>query len=500
METKRKSWQLSLPALRGVTLIAPPIAFALLWLTPKVRWREKILGTLGIPLFGILHGAALLWCLHHFFDLTLYEWRGGYYPTLTLHQTRPDYSALEEHRKRTRSTPAEPNATPSDDCWPGFRGPNRDGICSDTRLLKTFGNGGVRLLWRQPIGGGYGSFAIANGVAFTIEQRRSQGVVTAYDLATGRELWAHGWEAEFRETIGGDGPRATPIWHDGRIYAQGACGELRSLDAIAGKLIWRHNVLQENGAPSLEYGCSASPLVFDDLVVTVPGGSNGASVAAYDQLTGARRWAVGNDRQSYVSPMLVTLAGERQILVVAAQRTMGLSAADGTMLWEFRWGEPLMGRNVAQPVLWDGDKFLLSAGYGVGCVAVQVVRGKHELKARELWRNGFLKNKFSSSIFWQGNLYGLDEDILTCLDASTGGRRWKDGRYGYGQLLLASDCLVILCGNGDLALVRARPDRHEEMFRVPAIHGKTWNYPAICSGKLLIRNLAEMACFDLSTP
>jgi outer membrane protein assembly factor BamB len=155
---------------------------------------------------------------------------------------------------------------------------------------------------------------------------------------------------------------------------------------------------------------------------------------------------------------------------------------------------------VAQAVIWDGDKFLLSAGYGVGCTAVQVARGTNRFTARELWRNRFLKNKFSSSIFWQGSIYGLDEEILTCLDAATGQRRWKDGRYGYGQLLLADGSLVILCGNGDLALVQARPDKFHELSRVPALNGKTWNHPAIADGKLLIRNLAEMACFDLSGP
>lgn len=98
---------------------------------------------------------------------------------------------------------------------------------------------------------------------------------------------------------------------------------------------------------------------------------------------------------------------------------------------------------------------------------------------KELWRNKFLKNKFTSSVLHHGHLYGLDEDILVCLDATTGERRWKDGRYGYGQVLLASGHLVILCGDGDLALVQALPDRHVEIARIPGIKGKTWNHPAL---------------------
>jgi outer membrane protein assembly factor BamB len=115
-----------------------------------------------------------------------------------------------------------------------------------------------------------------------------------------------------------------------------------------------------------------------------------------------------------------------------------------------------------------------------------------------IWRNKNLKNKFSSSVFWQGHVYGLDEDILTCLDAATGNRRWKGGRYGYGQLLLADGHLIVLSAEGELALVEATPEEFRELARFQAINGKTWNYPALAAGRLLVRNGAEMACFDIS--
>ena len=141
---------------------------------------------------------------------------------------------------------------------------------------------------------------------------------------------------------------------------------------------------------------------------------------------------------------------------------------------------------------------MLSAGYFTGCAAVEVSRKGDSFAARIIWQNSNLKNKFTSSIFWHGYIYGLDEDILTCLDPLTGERKWKDGRYGYGQLVLASGHLVILSGEGELGLVRATPERREEVARFQAIKGKTWNHPSIASGKLLVRNGSEMACFDLS--
>ena len=128
---------------------------------------------------------------------------------------------------------------------------------------------------------------------------------------------------------------------------------------------------------------------------------------------------------------------------------------------------------------------------------VEVSRTGPGFSARTVWKNKVMKNKFASSVFWQGHLYGLDEDILTCLDAESGERKWKQGRYGYGQLLLASGHLVVLSGEGELALVRAVPEKCEEIARFQAIHGKTWNVPAIAEGRLLVRNALEMACFEL---
>jgi outer membrane protein assembly factor BamB len=197
--------------------------------------------------------------------------------------------------------------------------------------------------------------------------------------------------------------------------------------------------------------------------------------------------------------MLVNLAGERQILVNAARRVVGLRPSDGALLWEFPW-RVQYDNAISQPVLVSSNRFMLSAGYGGGSALVEVSRSGEQFSARQVWKNLNLKNKFNSSVFHEGFLYGLDEGILTCLDASTGTRRWKDGRYGYGQMLLASGHLVILGGEGDLALVQATPERHMELARFPALKGKTWNHPSIAGGRLFIRNAVEMACYDLSAP
>ena len=390
-----------------------------------------------------------------------------------------------------------PEATaPDTPYWTDFRGPRRDGHYRERPIPTDWPSGGLIPMWKQPIGGGYASFVVAAGRAFTIEQRAQQEVVAAYDVETGRELWTSSWEAIFRESLGGDGPRATPTWAEGIVYALGGTGELRALDDTEGRVIWQTNILDDSGARNLDWGMAASPLVVDDTLVVLPGGPNGGSVVAYDRHTGARAWSVLDDQQAYSSPMLVTLAGVRQILVFSATRLMGLLPGRGDVLWEYPWRTDF-GINAGQPIVLGEDRVFLSSGYGTGAAVIEVSAIGSRFSVREVWRNNRMKNQFTSSVIHEGFVYGLDESILACLDAATGELQWKGGRYGYGHVLLASGHLIVLAENGDLALVRATPERHKEIVRFPALSGKTWNHPAIAGGYLLIRNLAEMAAYDL---
>jgi outer membrane protein assembly factor BamB len=460
---------------------------------------RRLFGALGIVLLALLCGGALPRLLLKRAGLQL-EWRGGYVPTLTRGMPTSDYDAVERDRAGHAGTPVTASASEATNAyWTGFRGPRRDGHYDERPILTNWPSTGLRLLWRQPVGGGFGSFAIAKGLVFTIEQRRDEEVVAAYELASGREVWTHRWKADFKGTNGDEGPRTTPTYSEGRLYALGALGELRCLEAATGKLVWSRNVATENRAPPLDHGVSASPLVSDEKLIVLAGAGHGHSVVCYDKRDGKPLWGALDDMVGYVSPMLVTLAGQSQVAVCTTNRTVGLGLEDGKVLWGYDWRLLQDQLPITQPVLLGTNRFLLSAGYGTGCAAVEVARTASGLAARTLWRNTHLKNKFASSVFWEGNIYGLDEDILTCLGAETGDRKWKDGRYGYGQLILASGHLVILTDSGTLALVKATPLQHEELARFQAIRGKTWNPPAMAEGKLLVRNAAEMACFDIST-
>jgi outer membrane protein assembly factor BamB len=381
--------------------------------------------------------------------------------------------------------------------WADFLGPGRLGHYDQKPILTSWPAGGLHQVWKQPVGGGYASFTVANGLAFTIEQRRGSEVVAAYDVRTGRERWTHSWKALFEEVLGGNGPRATPVWDDGRVYALGAQGELRCLESATGKPIWNKNILTDNGAVNLQWGMSASPLVVDGKVIVAPGGDHGNSIVAYDKLSGKRVWGSLDDRAAYDSPTLATVGGRRQLLAITAKRAVGLAVEDGKLLWEYPWVTQ-NDINVAQPIVVAPNRVYLSSAYGHGAAVLELTPKGDGFETRVVWSSNRMKNKFNSAVLHEGFIYGLDDGILACVDAESGELKWKGGRYGYGQLLLASGHLVVLTEEGDVVLVRATPDTHREVARFTALSGKTWNIPAISDGLLLVRNEVEMAAFRIA--
>ena len=516
MESAPKSapWHQSMTVLMIATLLLPPLGLVMLWIRKDSGIGKKIFASFAIL---ALVASYLFFAYSHGLFARRDPNMEGHYDELE--RQRAEQRAAATPASSTPTSSADPKANPaaaavsnaneskagpvapavrsSRSYWTNYRGPARDGRYDEAPIRTAWPAEGLPLLWKQPIGGGYASFVVAEGMAFTIEQRRRQEIVAAYDVETGRELWTHGSDAEFIESMGGDGPRATPTWEAGRLWALGAEGDLRCFDAKTGKLHWSRNILADNGASNLQWGMAAAPLIVDDKVVVLPGGRSGKSVAAYNKLTGAPVWKSLNDTQAYVSPMLVTLAGKRQILVETANRVVGLAVEDGSLLWETSWNTD-MGINCSQPIVIDANRFFLSSGYGKGAALVEITGSGGGLTARKVWENSSMKNKFNSSVLYEGNVYGLDEGILTCVDATTGDRKWKGGRYGYGQLILASGHLVVITDTGELVLVKATPDKHTEVAKFSAIEGKTWNYPAIAEGRLLVRNQTQMACFDLS--
>jgi outer membrane protein assembly factor BamB len=242
--------------------------------------------------------------------------------------------------------------------------------------------------------------------------------------------------------------------------------------------------------------------VIDSLVIVNPG-APGASLAAYDIDTGDLIWQGGNAGASYSSPQPVLLGGVEQVLDFNADGVTAHDRQTGRVLWNIPWiSNPEERNNVCQPVVVPGDAdrpdaVFLASGYGVGCGLFDIHHSGDKWDAVERWHNRNLKAKSSSVVMKDGFVYGLDEAILTCVELSTGKRRWKGGRYNYGQLLLAGDVILVQVESGEVAIVDASPEEFRELGRLEAVSDRTWNHPALAGRFLVVRNDREAACFEL---
>ena len=417
----------------------------------------------------------------------------------------PDQVVAEHRRAQpkletTRTTTVE--IGPND--WPEFRGRKRDGVATGPALSRDWAKHPPKLLWKQPCGPGWASFAVAGNVAVTIEQRNDNEAVIAYDVDTGAEVWKHEYPARFREPLGGPGPRATPTIVGGEVFSLGAKGDLVCLDGATGKLKWSANIL--GGRPNLQWGMSGSPLVVDDMVIVNPGRQSDTptgqgAIAAHDRKTGTKVWETGDTKAGYASPMLTDLFGHRQIILFDGKQVGGFDVLDGTPLWNYPWDKTNQDINVAQPLVFDDGRVFISSGYAVGCAKLQLRNiGGRIWTVNEVWRNENkpLRCKFTNPVEHRGFIYGLDDGRLACIEAESGKLRWKDGNYGHGQLVRWDDLLIILSERGNLVLAEATPDHHRELGRIKAIEAeRTWNVPALANGRIFVRNDREMACFDL---
>ena len=377
--------------------------------------------------------------------------------------------------------------------FPEFLGPGRRGVVEHVGLSHDWSRP-PRLVWRQPIGLGWSSFAIVGDYAVTQEQRGDREMVVCYQVSSGKPQWAHVHEhTRFIDGQGGDGPRATPTIAGGRVYAMGATGILDCLDGATGDLIWTRKVIEDD--QNLTYGKTCSPLALDRVVV-VTGGREGPSLIAYDKDTGSPRWTARTDVTGYASPILTTLAGIPQIVTINESSVSAHDPADGHILWSYPW--PGTMPKTIQPIPIGANRLLISAGYGIGTSLLGIESAEGKLAASPEWTSPRLKPKLTNSVVCGGLLIGVDDPgALTCLDLANGKRLWRDDSVGFGQLLGVDDLLLVEYESGELGLCDPKRDGLHELGRFTALKERTWAEPALSGHFLLLRNDREAVCFQL---
>jgi outer membrane protein assembly factor BamB len=313
-------------------------------------------------------------------------------------------------------------------------------------------------------------------------------------VSTGQPVWQHRDPIRFWESEGGAGPRGTPAVANGRVYAMGATGILNALDASTGARLWSRNVAEDTEAAVPDWGVASSPLVIGDVVIA----SISGRLAGYDAATGKVKWLGPTGGAGYSSPHLVTIDGVPQVVLLRGSRTVSVSPADGTLLWEHTW-QP--GVSIVQPAVVEGDVLLTSgdAMGGLGVRRIAVNKGTSGWTVQERWTSRGLKPYFSDFVVHEGHAYGFDGHILASINLADGERTWMGGRYGNGQMILLAgqDLLLVLSEDGELALVSATPNQFTEVARFRVLDAKTWNHPVLIGDVLLVRNGEEMAAFRL---
>ena len=377
--------------------------------------------------------------------------------------------------------------------WAQWRGPNRDGISSETGFLKSWSPEGPKVLWHIPLGDGYSGISIAQGKVYTMFAEGDDEFVICLNASDGKEIWRFRSGTKFTEQRG-DGPRSMPTVHGDSVFALGAEGKLYALDAHDGTKLWSHNFVEEFDSKIPTWGFSSSPLIEGDLVLVEAGGRDERAIVAFNKKSGDVVWATHTDEVGYSSPIPIDFAGVRQIIFLTSKTLLSVAPENGQIYWKYPWPE---GINIATPIFIPDDKIFISASYDKGAVLLRMTADGDGIGIEEVWKSRVMKNHFNSSVLQGDYLYGFDNAILTCIEVDTGEEQWRHRGFGKGSLLLADGYLIILGEGGKLALVEANPTEYKEKARFQLFDDKCWTVPTLAGGKLYLRNQKEMVCLDL---
>lgn len=375
--------------------------------------------------------------------------------------------------------------------WPGWRGPARNGISSETGLNWEWPASGPRVLWRGSVGTGFSCVAVTAGRAYALGNQENVDTVFCLDAQTGTELWRHSYPCQLEPKAYEGGPMATPAVDGDRVFTISKFGHCFCLNAETGAVIWS---VKFGPPPWTEedykvwWGYAGSILVLEDRLI-LPVGRAGLAV---DKLTGKTLWDNGPGYSGYSSPILFNSEKQPCFAFVSGHEIVAGSVADGQVRWKIPW-RTTWDQNASDVIISD-QKLFISTGHGVGC-------GLFDLSADppvELWRNKNMRTYLSTCILWKDALYGFDDKQSRCIDWRTGETRWTGPKQGLGSLILADEKLLLLQEDGILRVVEAVPDAYKPLAQAKVLDGRCWSAPALANGRLFLRNAAgDLVCLDL---
>jgi outer membrane protein assembly factor BamB len=319
--------------------------------------------------------------------------------------------------------------------------------------------------------------------------------VQAHELTSGRLRWRVAYPAKYEATdakgVYGDGPRSTPIVHDGRVFTFGIKEVLHAIDSETGRILWRIDFSRRYGTEPPGYGAASSPMIFGRLLL-VPAGER---VFAVDWHSGSVVWRAKCD-SFYSSLIAAELAGRPQIVAFTRYRLLGLDPYTGRRLWSHRYPSPY-GTNIATPVVWK-DRVVISS-FHQGTRALRVFARDGRSTIEPVWHTRNFKAYLTSPVVHGDHLFGLEEGgRLFCLNLNDGHTEWSAGNFSdFGTLTIVGDQLLILTGYGEVTAVEASPRGYRELGQREVATSATWAPLVVTSGCLFVRDKKELTCFEL---
>jgi len=393
--------------------------------------------------------------------------------------------------------------------WPQWRGPNRDGVSSETGLLKEWPKDGPKLVWSvKDIGSGYSTPAVVGDHIYLLSNEGlEKESVVALSTKDGGRIWSAplGKVGHPSQQPNYPAARSTPTVEGDALFALGSDGDLVCLDTVTGKERWRKNLRRDFGGEPGEWAYSESPLIDGDALICTPGGAN-ATMVALNKKTGETIWRSAvpdGGGAAYASAIIVTAGGAKQYVQLLQKGLVGVDANSGRLLWRYTKPVSRYGANIPTPLASDGIIYTASAGTGGGAVRLVMKDGKPE--AEELYFDLKRPTAIGGAVTVGDFLFGTTAQGMQCFDIKTGAIKWEERGFGAASLLVADGRLYLHGENGDVALVEATPDAYREKGRFTPPDEpkranqmeKAWAYPALAHGRLYIRDKNMLWCYDV---
>lgn len=384
--------------------------------------------------------------------------------------------------------------------WPQWLGPNRDGTSTE---VVTPWTSPPAAAWKVAVGEGHSSPVVAGGRVYL--HYRVPGMdleeLAAFAVADGKKLWSDAYERAPYTNQFGNGPRATPLVAQGRVFTFGVTGILTAWDADTGRVIWRRDLVKEFNAPIPFFGVSSSPLLVADHLLVMAGGP-GASLVGLDPATGKTRWQTGDDKPSYSSPMTIRQGDRTLAVFLTAAHVVAVDPATGKEAWKVPLVDKL-NESSTTPVRFGDQLFASSVTFGG--VALKLGETAGQPSVAEAWKNLRLNCYFGTPVAVDRDLYVVTGTLLPPggahlhgVDGATGSIRWTRKNVGkyHATLLKTPTHLLMLEEAGDLVLLEPNPKEYRETCRAK-VCGTTWAHPALADGRFFIRDAKELIAVKL---